>query len=209
MKNALLPQLIVSFLALSTLAQAGVTATQMSRVAPPTAAVPSVQPETPQTFVLHASQAAPARMTASTEDWKGAARSAKFSLGGLTGIGVAGGYTGYTLLGTLSKTVAQDGWLDDINDQLSLEAYAGPMFTSGSSLFKYSLHLRWDFQKDDALTLYALGGIGGDITGGGLGSHFYLYPRFALGALWDIKAPLLLRAELSHELIALGVSLPL
>ncbi len=154
---------------------------------------------------VRVSSAAPTPVT-STEDWKGTPDSSHASLGAFTGLGVVDSHAGFALLGTASTKIAQDGWITDVNDSVSAEAYVGPVFTSGTSAFAYSLHLRWDFKKDESWTFYGLGGLGGKIQSGALGGHFELFPRFAVGAFYDAGLPFLIRAEVSHELIGVGIN---
>jgi hypothetical protein len=143
------------------------------------------------------------------EDWKGAPDPSGASFGGLAGLGVVDSSGGFAVLGTASTKIAKDGWLADVNESVSAEGAAGAVFFSGSSVFAYSLHLRWDFKKDETWTFYALGGVGGNIQGSDLGSHFELFPRFGVGTFYDAGLPFLIRGELSHELIAVGVNFPI
>lgn len=146
--------------------------------------------------------------SAYAEDWKGEPEATQGSFGVLTGLGVFEGTAGYSLLGTVSKKVISHGFVPDIDDSVSIEAEAGPLFVASSTAFQYGLHLRWDFVKDDQWTVYGIGGLGGDITGQSLGNKFELFPRFGAGALWRVMVPMALRFEISHELIAVGVLFP-
>lgn len=144
------------------------------------------------------------------EDWKGKPDTSEFSAGALTGMGIIDNHVGFAIMGTVSKKIVKQGFIPDINNNVNVEAQMGPVFMSGGTAFMFSGHLRWDFIKDEEFTLYALGGAGGNITPASLGDRFELYPRFGVGAMWDkLKAPFVLRAELSHELIAVGVTVPL
>ena len=143
------------------------------------------------------------------EDWKGQAGKAELDHGALTGVGIYRGVAGYTLLGTASKKLIHQGFAADINNSVSLETELGPLWVSSATAFSYSLHLRWDFMKDDQWGVYGLGGLAGTITGASLGDKFDLLPRFGVGGLYRVTDFVTARAELSHELIALGVAFPL
>lgn len=148
--------------------------------------------------------------SSSAEPWKGESDGSEVHFGALAGLGIIDFSAGFVLLGTASKKVIHRGFVPDINDSVSLEAQAGPIFTQGTAAFQYSLHLRWDFQKDEHWTLYALGGGGGYITGTSInGGSFLLHPRFGLGTFFRVNDLILLRGEISHELIAAGLTIPL
>jgi hypothetical protein len=141
------------------------------------------------------------------EDWKGASDTAQVHLGALLGLGVIDSVDGFVLLGTASKKIIQHGFVPDINDSVSLETELGPLFTQGTTAFAYSLHLRWDFQKDPSWTIFAIGGLAGD-TGASLGSRWVVLPRFGVGAFYKINELFMARFEVSHELIAAGLTFP-
>ncbi len=143
------------------------------------------------------------------EDWKGADDGAEFHLGALTGIGVVDSSGGFAILASGAKKIIRNGFVPDINNSVLIEMELGPMFVSKGTPFFYSTHLRWDFTKDSQWIFFAIGGVAGHITGSGLGSRFLLFPRFGVGALWGVAETFLVRAELSHELIAAGVLFPL
>jgi hypothetical protein len=139
-------------------------------------------------------------------DWKGHPESSDLTLG------VLGGWTGgtatpsFNLLGSLSAKVAREGFIPDINDTASLEFQAGPLWDNmGFTYFNMSTHLRWDFQKDETWTFYALGGVA-FVTGHG---PFNLFPRVGLGAMYDMSKSFVLRFEFSREILGVGVSVPL
>ena len=141
----------------------------------------------------------------SSEDWKGPSDPAKFHLGVLTGMGVLDSKAGFALLGTASAKIVQRGFVPDINNSVSIETELGPLFVASSASFMYSAHLRWDFEKDELWTFYALGGFSGHITGSDLGSRFIFFPRFGVGTICRLHELFALRAEVSRELIAAGV----
>lgn len=143
------------------------------------------------------------------EDWKGQPTSHDYQVGGLAGLGVIDSSGGAAVLGTVARRIAPNGFIPDINNVAWIEAEVGPLFTSGTSAFFYSAHLRLDFTKDDTWTFYAIGGLGGNIQSSKLGGHFELYPRFGIGTLWDVGAPFKIRGEVSHELIGVGVTFSL
>lgn len=147
--------------------------------------------------------------TESAEDFKGKDEPSEFGLGALAGMGILDNHVGFALLGAASKKIVHRGFISDITNSVSIEVEMGPLFVSGGTAFQYSGHLRWDFEKDAQWTFYALGGLGGDITGASLGDRFELFPRFGIGAMWKIGQNFNLRAELSHEFIGLGIIFPL
>ena len=147
------------------------------------------------------------------EDWKGDPETSEVNLGALTGMGILDEQVGFALLGTVSKKIVHHGFISDVNDSVSIEAAMGPLFVSSPSgtngtAFMYSLHLRWNFQKDEHWTFYALGGAGGAITGASLGSKFTVLPRFGVGTFYHFNELFMIRGEISHDLIAAGVTFP-
>lgn len=164
-------------------------------------------------------QAAPAAQVASVaeaasgshESWKGPSDGAEVHFGALTGLGIIDFNPGFVLLGTASKKIVKNGFVpDDITNSVSIETALGPLFVASTAIFSYSLHLRWDFEKNQTWTFYALGGAGGYIAGDSFGSNnFMLFPRFGLGTFFRVNDLLLIRGEVSHELIAAGVTIPL
>lgn len=155
----------------------------------------------------HAAESKPSAQPArAAEDFKGEPPATEVTFGALGGLGIINSRAGFSLLGTAAKKIVNKGFAPDINNQVFIEVQAGPMFLSGGPAFVYSAHLRWDFPKDEQWTLYALGGLGGYATGADLGSQWLLFPRFGVGAMMYLNDNLSLRAEVSHELIATGVS---
>ncbi len=143
------------------------------------------------------------------EDWKGKADTHDFSAGFLTGLGIVDSKAGVSVLGTVSRKIVEPGFAPDINNGVSIELEAGPLFTSGSSTFFYSAHLRWDFRKSEDFVLYALGGLAGFTSSSALGNPFEFFPRFGVGTLWKVHDLFSIRAEASHELVAAGLNFPL
>ena len=141
--------------------------------------------------------------------WKGNPEPSHFSLGGLAGLGIVDSTGGFSLIPTASTKISDHGFIGDINDSVSLEAAFGPLFSAGATVLFYSAHLRWDFQYDRNWIFYALGGVGGFNMPDSLGGKFELFPRFGVGFMYDFHLPVLLRFELSHEVIALGINVPL
>lgn len=146
------------------------------------------------------------KASAQAEDWKGPIEEPEVRVGVLMGLGILDSSGGATLLGTISRKIVTKGFAPEINNCVSIEGEAGPISVLGNGALAYSAHLRWDFQKNDEWTFYALGGVGGNITGAGLGNRFLLFPRFGVGAFWTLNEKFALRGELSHELTAIGVS---
>jgi hypothetical protein len=165
--------------------------------------------------VLAASASAPvaghitpvvAAKSAPAEDFKGTTPDRPTVLGALTGLGVIDATAGFVLLGTVSQEIVHHGFVPDINDQVYLEAAAGPFFSSPGNAFVWSTHLRWDFHKDSQLTPYAIGGFAGNVTGAALGNRWEFFPRFGIGAFLRASNNILLRGEVSHEFITVGLA---
>jgi hypothetical protein len=144
----------------------------------------------------------------SSADFKGSSEFGDTAFGALAGIGVINDSGGFALIPTLSHKILPRGFVPDVNDAVWVEAELGPVFFSGATALWYSAHLRWDFVKDDQWTFFGLGGLAGDVTPDALGHHFQLFPRFGVGALYSIVPYVKIRAEISHELIAVGVDIP-
>lgn len=143
------------------------------------------------------------------EMWKGPSRPSQFDVGALAGASIMNGSAGFGLMGTGAIKIVDRGFANDLSDQVFVEAEMGPTFISNSTVFTYSIHLRWDFNKDDDLAFYALGGVGGSFAGAALANQVQVYPRFGVGLLWRFADRLALRAEISHELLAAGISFEL
>lgn len=144
------------------------------------------------------------------EDWKGTSDPSQLDFGGMAGLGNLGGSAGFTAVGTLSKKIVAEGFIADINDSASIEIQIGPVFLQTHTPFFYSGLLRWDFKKDENIGFYAIGGIGGFTAGQVVGTGATIFPRFGVGVMWDVfKGPIVVRGELSHELITVGIVVPL
>jgi hypothetical protein len=151
---------------------------------------------------------------ARAEDWKGEPTPTEFSFGGLTGLGVVNGSGGPTLIGTVSKKIVHRGFIPDIRDSVSLEGSLGPVFLTGITPWIYSVHLRWDFEKDETWIFFATGGIGGNyrsysLAGGNSQTDIDLTPRFSAGAFLKVTPQVWLRGEVAHDLIGVGVNIPI
>lgn len=147
------------------------------------------------------------------EDWKGKEEDTQIAFGGLTGMGIIDSSVGYTILGTISKKIISDGFVPDINNSVWIEGAVGPVFLSGATALSYNAHLRWDFVKDSFWTLYGLGGVGGNylsVTQNnftvGRGEFF---PRFGAGVFYKISPAIRVRGEVAHNLIAVGLNIPI
>lgn len=153
--------------------------------------------------VAHGANAAKAvNLDPEPEQWKGKPYDSTFQFSALTGLGVNGASTGFSIYGGASVKIAHTGFLDDVNDQAHVEVQAGPLFNSGVTSLVINGHLRWDFHKNDLWSFYALGGLGMTSSPG----LTLFYPRFGIGAIWNLFEFLGFRAELSHELMAVGIS---
>lgn len=140
------------------------------------------------------------------EAWKGVPSDKEFSAGAMAGLGVIDATAGFSLLGTVAKKIVKQGFVPDLNDSVWVEFEGGPFFAKGSVAFAYSAHLRWDFVKDDDWTFYAVGGLGGNVTGKDLGDRWELFPRFGVGTMARLNQEIAIRAELSHEFVVVGAN---
>ncbi|MEO5970563.1 MAG: hypothetical protein ABIQ95_11600 [Bdellovibrionia bacterium] len=138
------------------------------------------------------------------EDWKGAPEESVLSLGAMAGLGVIDATSGFTIFGTLSKKIVNHGFVPDITNSVSVEGGFGPVILSSGTATAYSIHLRWDFEKDKDWTLFAMGGLGGNVLNG----RGEFFPRFGIGAFYKMSGPLNARFEISHEAIAAGINVP-
>ncbi len=137
--------------------------------------------------------------------WKGKPYDTHFQFSALSGIGLMGTSTGVPLYGAVAFKVLHEGFIDDINDQLFVEAMGGPLFTWAGAGWVADLHLRWDFHKNDLWSFYVLGGVGVDVSGTGLARVTLVHPRVGVGAFWNLFEFLSFRAEVSHEFTGIGV----
>lgn len=142
------------------------------------------------------------------EDWKGKSETSEVSFGALAGMGLIDSNVGFSLLGTASKKIIKSGFAKDMSNSVSIEAALGPVFIAGTTALAFSGHLRWDFQKDDKWTFYALGGLGGNMLSVNSVNRFELFPRFGIGSFYSITTSVRLRAEVTHDLIGIGVNFP-
>lgn len=145
---------------------------------------------------------------ARAEDWKGTPAHPMVRLSALTGLGVLDSRIGLPLAFMASGRVIEHGFIGDLNDSVSAEALIGPLWVEGRTAWNWGARLRWDFEKDANWTIYALGGVGGHITPSSLGSRFTFLPHFGIGLFYRIHSLFDVRAEVSHDLIAAGVSFP-
>lgn len=203
---------IKSWVAIGLLAQAGASMAQaaseqtpVTNTPPPTA---PVQKAPIQSQSVNANPSNNYTPPGSDADWKTPGLPPLYNFGGMTGLGVIDSYGGFTILGTASLTVLDRGFIPDISNSVATEIEAGPMITSGHGAFWYSLHMRWDFQKDNSWTFYAIAGLAGNGTPSSLGGHFEIWPRFGAGAIYKITSFVSLRGEVSHEFTGIGISVP-
>ncbi len=140
-----------------------------------------------------------------TAHWKGEPPKAFFNAGGMTGVGVLDSVAGVSVLGVGAVKLAHKGFIEDFTNQVYLEAQAGGLFLGGTTYFQWALQLRWDFVYDDYWTFYAIGGLGG-MSGGGRG---IFYPRFGIGAQWNLFVVCGIRAEITRDFMGAGLIFPL
>lgn len=159
-------------------------------------------------FLISAGLSTPA-FSDSSEQWKGDPDPSTFDFSALTGLGQVDPKAGFSIVAAVSKKIVQEGFIPEIRNSVSIEAEVGPVLVVGTSAFQYSAHLRWDFRRDNTWTFFALGGLGGHISGAALGDRFVLHPRVGVGALWQVSPVIRLRGEVSHEMTLVGVNFPL
>lgn len=138
------------------------------------------------------------------EDWKGSPSEKEFSFGLQGGLGIWDGAPGVGVAGSVGKKILNQGFVPEINNQVFVETQFGPLYVKSHFTFMYGIHLRWDFQKDERWALFALGGLGGNITTAALGSRWDFYPRFGIGAFLNIDQRFRIRFEVSHEFTSVG-----
>lgn len=156
-----------------------------------------------------ASAATPALQQVSTgEDYKSYHPDHRFTLGVSGGLGLVDTSGGFTLIGNAATQIVKSGFIPDIVNPVFLEVEFGPLFTSGTTVWMYSTHLRWDFVKDQDWTFFAIGGFGGNIVTEKIGDRVAFHPRFGVGAFYHTGA-ITWRGEFSHEIITVGISFPL
>ena len=148
-------------------------------------------------------------VASAAEDFKGEPTGSEVDVGGLAGLGLIHNTGGFAVIGTVAKKIAHQGFVPDINNQVFIEAQLGPMFHNSVVSWLFSGHLRWDFVKDETWTFYALGGLGGDVLNLEPENLVTVKPRFGVGAFYSLTEMLRIRGELSHNLIAAGVSFSL
>lgn len=140
------------------------------------------------------------------EAWKGKPYATLFQFSFMSGVGLLGSSVGLPLNGAVAVKIAHQGFVDDINDQAYLELMGGPLFVSNTLVGTYSLHLRWDFHKNDYWTFYSLGGLAAEFGGPLVGNYRSFHPRFGIGAMWNLFEFLSFRGEISHEFTGVGIS---
>lgn len=160
--------------------------------------VPSVDADEIETV-----QAQPAKTRA--EAFKGKAPLESWGVSGLTGVGVYGSKGGFTVTGGISRKILDRGFLSEINNQVHVEVQMGPLWVFSSHAWYYSTHLRWDFIQDSTWKFFGLAGVSGHVTSQALLDRWTFIPRAGAGAFYKLIPGVYLRAELSHELTAIGV----
>lgn len=144
------------------------------------------------------------------EAWKGEPKTTPFSVGVLGGLANINDSAGLATLGTLSRVVAQEGFVPDLNDRVHLEGVVGPFFLPNYTGWQFSARLRWDFQMDTQWGFYGFGGLSTqyiklkDDAAVTRSTSWNMYPDFGIGALLAIAPAWNLRGEVSHDFILLG-----
>jgi hypothetical protein len=90
-----------------------------------------------------------AASAARADDFKGKDDPTQLGFGGMAGMGILDNHVGFEILGTASKKIVNRGFAGDIANSVSIEAELGPLFVPGGTAFAYSMHMRWDFDKDN------------------------------------------------------------
>ncbi|MBY0371870.1 hypothetical protein K2X33_14390 [bacterium] len=146
--------------------------------------------------------ASPAKSVADSDlPWKGKPSPVQFQFSGLAGLSIVGGVAGFGINAAAAIKVLNDGFIDDLNDQVFVEFWGGPVFTGTFTAAAIGAHLRWDLSKNDLWTFYGLAGLGGSF-----GAVRTLHVRTGLGVFWNLFEFLSFRGELSHEHIGVGVT---
>lgn len=140
------------------------------------------------------------------EDWKGSVPGNTFTTGVMTGLAPVLGELGYALLWHGGVQMMKDGFIPDVADSVFLETELGGNWIEGPDLFFWSLHLRWDFYKNATWGLFALAGFHG--VNSSTVSNIFV-PRVGVGALYNLGGIFDVRFEFSHELVGVGVQIPL
>jgi hypothetical protein len=140
--------------------------------------------------------------TARAEDWKGTPRERSWTAGVVTGLAVVDGIYGWGLQGQASRKIVNKGFAEDINNQVWIELGLGPVVVSGGSGWNYTIHLRWEFHRDETYTFFAIGGLAGTVVG----ANGRLFPRFGIGGFYHVVDNLAIRAEIGHEQLVAGVT---
>ena len=145
----------------------------------------------------------------SGDDWKGSPSSRDLTFGFLGGTGLIEPKYGISVSGNVAKKIIDQGFIPGINNQVFVEIEAGPVFVSGHAPLFWSTHLRWDFVQNETWGFYSLAGLAGQISGVELGDRALVFPRFGAGVFYHLQQNMSIRAELSHELIGVGLSFDL
>jgi hypothetical protein len=162
--------------------------------------------ETPTVQATSSSPAVRSVPMATPEDWKGPLSDRDWEVGGIAGLALVEPNYGIALQAQISKRLFSEGWVEDITNPVSIEMSAGPAFVKGHSPFILATQLRWDFERDQDWTLFAVGGLGAQFTGPELGDRSLVHLRFGVGAFKRLDERLRLRMEASHEVLGVGVT---
>jgi len=142
-----------------------------------------------------------------SEDYKSYRPDNQFTVGVSGGFGLVDTAGGFTVIGNAATRIVKDGFIPEIVNPVFLEIEVGPLFTSGTTVWMYSTHVRWDFVKSSSWTWFALGGVGGNVANEEFGDRVALHARFGMGAFYETPY-VTWRGEFSHELITVGASWP-
>ena len=162
-----------------------------------------------ETPTVQATSSAPAVRSvpmATPENWKGKLSDRDWEVGGIAGLALIEPNYGIALQAQISKRLFSEGWVEDITNPVAIEISFGPAFVKGHAPFTLATQLRWDFERDQEWTFFAVGGLGAQFTGAELGDRSLVHLRFGVGAFKQLDERLRLRMEASHEVLGVGVT---
>lgn len=143
------------------------------------------------------------------EYWKGPRSTHDWDFSFSSGLGLLSGNAGIPMIVSGAKKIDHEGFVPDINNQVFIEAQTGPLFIKSETVWLWSAHLRWDFERDEQFRYFAFAGLGGNFVPKSLGDRSEFFPRVGLGMFYSITKELKARVDVSHEWVTAGVTLAL
>lgn len=141
------------------------------------------------------------------EDWKVPEDNHYYNVGVLSGLGMIDNRVGLSVLGTAAMKLLPQGVIPNISNSIWMEVEIGPVFLSNATALAFAADARWDFVKDHFWTLFAVGGVGGNVLTLNNDRRYELVPRFGVGAFYKISPLVQLRGEIAHDIIGVGLNL--